>query len=238
MSDWKNTAALSAATASITSRAAPKNHSRHNGSVIPTSDTSGSEVTAAAVRPLADALDLQRQFVTDASHELRTPLAVVSTRAQMVQRHLSPQLDPAHRHEVDQLVEDTRAMGEVVADLLLSAQLEHTPIPADQVDLVAVAVEVVKSLTTYAAEHSVRLVVHPEPPAEVTVLGVRVQGGVRSNGRGSACCDVARAETPGRSRDRRAGRSKIARRSDHEVGDRRARVRVNEKQFHCDTWRR
>ena len=126
-----------------------------------------------AVRPLATALDLQRQFVADASHELRTPLAVVSTRAQMVQRHLSPQLDPAHRHEVDQLVEDTRAMGEVVSDLLLSAQLEHTPVPADQVDLAAVAADVAKSLVPYAAEHSVRLVVHPEPPTEVPVLGVR-----------------------------------------------------------------
>jgi hypothetical protein len=55
MSDWKKIAALSSGTVSTTSRAAPKNHSRHTGSVLPTSDTSGSEVTAQApsTRPRA-----------------------------------------------------------------------------------------------------------------------------------------------------------------------------------------
>jgi signal transduction histidine kinase len=126
-----------------------------------------------AVRPLAAALDLQRQFVADASHELRTPLAVVSTRAQMVQRHLSPHLTPAHRLEVDQLVEDTHAMGEIVSDLLLSAQLEHTPIATETVDLNALAAEVVRSLTAYAADQSVGLMVDVVPAADVRVLGVR-----------------------------------------------------------------
>lgn len=126
-----------------------------------------------AVRPLAAALDLQRQFVADASHELRTPLAVVSTRAQMIQRHLAPQVSPAHRLEVDQLVEDTRAMGEVVSDLLLSAQLEHSRTAAETVDLSALAAEVVRSLSAYAADQSVLLVVAETPDPEVRVVGVR-----------------------------------------------------------------
>ncbi len=128
-----------------------------------------------AVRPLAAALDLQRQFVADASHELRTPLAVVSTRAQMVQRHLSPEVSPAHRREVDQLVEDTHAMGEVISDLLLSAQLEHAPVAAESVDLTALAVDVVASLSAYAADQSVSLVATTPVSATqpVTVSGVR-----------------------------------------------------------------
>ena len=126
-----------------------------------------------AVRPLAHALDLQRQFVADASHELRTPLAVVSTRAQMIRRHLSPEVSEAHRLEVDQLVEDTHAMGEVVSDLLLSAQLGHSPTAAESVDLTALAAEVVTSLTAYAAQESVVLVPLARSSDGVEVAGVR-----------------------------------------------------------------
>ena len=125
-----------------------------------------------AVRPLAAALDLQRQFVADASHELRTPLAVVSTRAQMIQRHLTPEISSAHRLEVEQLVEDTRAMGEVVSDLLLSAQLEHSRTAAESVDLSALAAEVVRSLSAYAADHSVSLVAEEATDPAVRVVGV------------------------------------------------------------------
>ena len=39
-----------------------------------------------SVRPLADALRMQRNFVSDASHELRTPLTALSSRIQILQR--------------------------------------------------------------------------------------------------------------------------------------------------------
>jgi signal transduction histidine kinase len=109
-----------------------------------------------AVRPLAQALDLQRQFVADASHELRTPLSVISIRAQMLRRHLKPG-DDVTRAEVDQLVADTKVMGDVVSDLLLSAQLEQSGSATDAVDLVAVAEGVARSLEPYAAEAGVAL---------------------------------------------------------------------------------
>ena len=108
-------------------------------------------------------MELQHQFVADASHELRTPLAVISTRAQVLRRHLAADAarDPAagtRLAEVDQLVHDTQAMADVVSDLLLSAQLEHTEQPAERVDLADLASEVVRSLTPYAADRGVTLV--------------------------------------------------------------------------------
>ncbi|MGO4598912.1 sensor histidine kinase [Terrabacter sp. 2RAF25] len=117
-----------------------------------------------AVRPLAEALDLQRQFIADASHELRTPLAVISTRAQLLRRSIRAQraatdsgVGGAMGREVDQLVDDTKAMGEVLSDLLLSAQLDAGEAPRDLVDVAGLARDVVISLRPYAAESGVAL---------------------------------------------------------------------------------
>lgn len=73
-------------------------------------------VTRRAVRPLAEALRRQRQFVADASHELRTPLAILDSRLQMFQRSLRP--DDSHHTIVSELRSDSRTLISVVTDLL------------------------------------------------------------------------------------------------------------------------
>ncbi len=114
-----------------------------------------------AARPIAQALDLQRRFVTDASHELRTPLAILHTRAQLIQRRLARQAQPADERlsaDVAQLAADTRALGEVVEDLLLSAELEHQSardgVAVDPADLVN---GLVASFAPYAEERGITL---------------------------------------------------------------------------------
>ncbi len=130
-----------------------------------------------AVRPLGDALARQRRFVADASHELRTPLAVVNTRAQLLRmQHAAPRSEIAV--ELDQLVHDTRVLGDVVSDLLLAAQLDHAAPVGEVVDLAALAGDVVASMGPYAAERGVDLRVTTGPdgsddagPTSVVVLG-------------------------------------------------------------------
>lgn len=75
-----------------------------------------------AVRPLAEALALQRAFVADASHELRTPLTLLSTRAQVLDRALrrSGVSDEVLR-DSQGVVQDAQRLGEVVEDLLVAA---------------------------------------------------------------------------------------------------------------------
>ncbi|MFC6882378.1 MULTISPECIES: sensor histidine kinase [Actinomadura] len=100
-----------------------------------------------AIAPLGEALARQRRFVADASHELRTPLARLHTRAELVERRLRRGADPgAVTEEMDRLVAGTRQLGEVVDDLLVSAQLRG-PRRTSAVDLAALAEELA------AAEH-------------------------------------------------------------------------------------
>ncbi|MFG2053847.1 sensor histidine kinase [Micromonospora sp. NPDC048930] len=124
-----------------------------------------------AVAPLATALTLQRRFVADASHELRTPLTVLHTRAQLLARRVRTQPPERLAGQLDQLVADTRALGEVVEDLLVSAAAEHQPLPDTEVDLAEVAREVVASMSAYAQGREVDLRV--EAPAPVLVRGAR-----------------------------------------------------------------
>jgi two-component system OmpR family sensor kinase len=110
-----------------------------------------------AMRPMAEALDRQRRFVADASHELRTPLTLLSMRAQMLRRRLaspSPQ-EPSLTidADVDAIIEDSRALGRLLEDLLASAdsrRVEHIA-----VDVVALAEDVVQSFSATAARRSV-----------------------------------------------------------------------------------
>ncbi|MEF2162563.1 histidine kinase dimerization/phospho-acceptor domain-containing protein, partial [Pseudomonas aeruginosa] len=97
-----------------------------------------------AVRPLGEALALQRRFVADAGHELRTPLTVLHTRAQMLARRI-PLDDPAHAIAED-LLGDSRMLGEIIDELLVSAQLSVNPDRGELVDSKAVAREAIATM--------------------------------------------------------------------------------------------
>jgi signal transduction histidine kinase len=105
----------------------------------------GAYVARRAVRPLELASRRQRRFVADASHELRTPLTQAHTRAQLLQRSLAAAGDrPDLTDDAEQLVRSTRQLGDIIDELLLSAQLSAdsaAPTPVDLGDLAREAVE-------------------------------------------------------------------------------------------------
>lgn len=114
-----------------------------------------------AVRPLAQALALQRTFIADAGHELRTPLTLLSTRAQVLDRAVQrSDLDEQVRQDSRGVVQDAQRLGEVVEDLLVAADPrgEETHEP---VDLALLVEAVVDSARAHAADAAVRLISEP-----------------------------------------------------------------------------
>jgi len=107
-----------------------------------------------AVRPLADALRLQRNFIADASHELRTPLTALSARVQILGRRLA-QGKPID-DVVAQLYSDTTNMANVLDDMLLT--VEGAPAEAGvRTSAVQCLREAVTSLDSLAEQRGVAL---------------------------------------------------------------------------------
>ncbi|MEU0878668.1 HAMP domain-containing sensor histidine kinase [Lentzea sp. NPDC005914] len=138
----------------------------------------GLSVGRRTVGPLAEALARQRRFVADASHELRTPIARAYLRAQLLSRLAkAADLPDDHRDSLDALARSIRGLGDVVDDLLLSAQLSERP--GQAVDLTAVAGAAVKSESERAAERGIVLsVAHPGTPLEVNGVATALRRAV------------------------------------------------------------
>ncbi|GAB3610800.1 HAMP domain-containing sensor histidine kinase [Humibacter ginsengiterrae] len=102
-----------------------------------------------AMRPMAQALALQRRFVADASHELRTPLTLLSTRIQLLRRRL-PAGDSTLASGVEEVVQDAKSLTEILEDLLIAAD-PRASAEATEVDLTAIAENVVASVRADAS---------------------------------------------------------------------------------------
>jgi two-component system OmpR family sensor kinase len=120
-----------------------------------------------AIRPLADALSLQRRFVADASHELRTPLTLLSTRAQLLRRQLPvADDDPVLRAGLDEIVQDAGDLTATLEDLLIAADPREVA-TFGAVDLAAVARDTVASFQAEASSRNIEL---PAPADGTTVV--------------------------------------------------------------------
>jgi len=81
-----------------------------------------------AVRPVADALQQQRQFVADASHELKTPLTVILTNAELLQEETYP---PEKKQQfAHSILTKARQMRALVESLLELARADNGQVAA------------------------------------------------------------------------------------------------------------
>lgn len=108
-----------------------------------------------AIRPLGEALALQRRFVQDASHELRTPLAVLDARIQLAQRDAAPDSKPGRA--LGKIRDDAATLTGIVNELLLAATGAAPDPAAEPLELADVAGSVTESLQELAAQRGIRL---------------------------------------------------------------------------------
>ena len=125
-----------------------------------------------AMRPMAQALALQRRFVADASHELRTPLTLLSTRAQLLRRRLSEGDAGGLASGVEEIVQDAKSLTEILDDLLISADPRAVAERTD-IDLKAMADHVVASVSAEASHRGVSIV-RTGADTPVIVTGARI----------------------------------------------------------------
>jgi signal transduction histidine kinase len=108
-----------------------------------------------AVRPLGDALRMQRTFVADAGHELRTPVAVVAARVEVLAQEIEADADS--QESLSGLRRDVRVLGDVITDLLLAAAPPGDAEPADPTAVGRLTAETIGDLQIIADERQVRL---------------------------------------------------------------------------------
>jgi signal transduction histidine kinase len=131
-------------------------------------------LTRRSIRPLTDALALQRRFVADASHELRAPLTVLHTRIQLLARRIDGGDAEQTKEQIDALASDTRVLGEVIEDLLASATMTSDNAPQDRIDLATVVQAAYENMAQHAETAGVSLVVEANgtaPIGDFVVLG-------------------------------------------------------------------
>jgi two-component system OmpR family sensor kinase len=119
--------------------------------------TMGLLLARRAIAPLGEAIQRQSRFVADASHELRTPLTLLHTRAQMARRDLHAGDLERVGEEVAALERDAGRMGEVIEDLLLSAELSGDGVERAMIDLGALTADAALAVEGYAAAAGVRI---------------------------------------------------------------------------------
>ncbi|WP_433678233.1 sensor histidine kinase [Nocardia sp. CA-119907] len=123
---------------------------------------------ASALRQVRDSEQRMREFIANASHELRTPLTSVRGYSELY-RHGGARTEERTRELMSRIEAEAIRMGRLVDDLLLLARFdEERPLDLTEVDLAAVATDVVRDASTRAPDRRITLDATDEP---IRILG-------------------------------------------------------------------
>ena len=153
------------------------------------------------LRPIAVALERQRNFAADASHELRTPLTVMLTNAELLTLHPERPLAD-YQDVIADVIAEIERLSRLVTDLLTLARADQgkAVLVRVPVDLSDVAVTVGRQFASVAAGKGLQLSSQVEPGAFVIgdrdrlqqLAVILVDNAVRYTAAGSVSVGVAR----------------------------------------------
>ncbi|MCZ2401634.1 HAMP domain-containing histidine kinase [Paenarthrobacter sp. Z7-10] len=141
-----------------------------------------------AIRPLGDALALQRRFIQDASHELRTPLTILDARVQLAQQRTEP--GSALGHALMQIRTDTAALTATVEELLIAAAGDPVDEMIESIDVGEIAERAVADLQQVAGNRGIGLSFRQDAPCRARLQSNSLRRAV------VALLDNALAHTP------------------------------------------
>ena len=119
-----------------------------------------------ALRPLEQAIALQRQFTNDASHDLRTPLAVIRTETSTALHNADLTAEASERLRI--IDEQAQRMERLIDQLLTLSHVDaDSALEREPTDLVVVVNGVVRDLQPLAQARSIELSVNRSESALV-----------------------------------------------------------------------
>ncbi|MBR5534492.1 MAG: HAMP domain-containing histidine kinase [Ruminiclostridium sp.] len=106
-----------------------------------------------SIRPVAESIQKQKEFVTNAGHELKTPLAIIQANTEAME------LRQGESKWSRNIKEQTVRLNGLMENLLLLARMDETasPPPAEQVDLTDLAEESIRSFQEGASLRGILL---------------------------------------------------------------------------------
>lgn len=115
-----------------------------------------------AVKPLQEAYNKQKEFVSDASHELKTPLSVLLTYTEILQQQ------PQNAKALQVMRDETKNMSELIENLLALTRLENTKNTAvSEIDIANIIKPLTERLNTVhqKRQHQIKVIC----PAKVKI---------------------------------------------------------------------
>ena len=118
-----------------------------------------------AIRPIVEAYDKQKQFITDASHELKTPLTVISANAEILS------LSYGQNEWSDGITRQANTMRNLIGQMIQMAKMDETDtvLEVERFNLSDAIYDTVMSFEALAAHRALRLNIEIAP--HISILG-------------------------------------------------------------------
>ncbi len=104
-------------------------------------------------------------FSYSVSHDLRAPLRAVAGFSQMLVEDYGDKLDEEGQHQLDVIQNSAQQMGQLIDDLLAFSRLGRRELRMSDINVRAIAEEVIKQFQIFEPERTMRLKVDALPPA-------------------------------------------------------------------------